>query len=218
MVRIWDILTGLSKESFQTPAKGCYQIDTRLTDGRVISVWYRGREICIWDTEKGELLRTADIHGGNVMDLRILGDGSRVICLYCGFIRAWSIWTGDLVGEVETMYNYEPPNLLTIGPNARVYHILINHPIVGWDFGILGSPPARLSDVSQDLPHLYFIGGVRKYKPLIPGIQDTATKKVVFQLPGRLARCSDAQWDGQYLVAGYDSGEMLILECNYVPH
>ena len=218
MVRIWDVLTGLSKESFQTLAKGCYQMDTRLTDGRVISVWCIEEKMCVWDAEKGELLRTVDIPKDSVMDLRILGDGSKVICLYEGFIRAWSIWTGDLVGETETWLQYHPPDLLTIGLNARVYHILINHPIVGWDFGILDSPPVGLSDVSQDWPHLYFIGGVRKYKSFIPGIEDTATKKVVFELPGRLARCSDAQWDGQYLVAGYDSGEMLILKCNGVPH
>jgi len=218
MVRIWDVLTGLSKQSFQTPAKGCHQMDTCLTDGRMISVWYRGQEICIWDTKKGELLRTVYIPTGDILDLRILGDGSRVICLFDGFITAWSIWTRDLVWEVMTELEYQPSDLLTIGLSARVYHVQINHQIVGWDFGILDSPPARLSDVSQDLPHLYFIGGVRWKKSFIPGIQDTATKKVVFQLPGRLAGCSDAQWDGQYLVAGYDSGEVLILECNYVHH
>jgi len=216
MVRIWDILTGLCKTSFQTPAKGCHQMDTRLTDDRVVSVWCADEKMCVWDAEKGELLRTVDLPMHGIRDLRILGDGSRVICLYFDFIRAWSIWTGDLVGEVNTESLHLSPSFLTIGPNVRVYWIQLNHQIVGWDFGVLGSSPVKLLGVSQDFPRLYFVGGVRQ-KSFIPGIQDTATKKVVFQLPGRLARCSDVQWDGQYLVAGYDSGEMLILECNYIP-
>jgi len=55
-------------------------------------------------------------------------------------------------------------------------------------------------------------------RSLLPGIQDIVTKKVVLQLPARLAKCSDAQWDGQYLVVGYNSDEVLILECNCVHH
>jgi hypothetical protein len=43
-------------------------------------------------------------------------------------------------------------------------------------------------------------------------IKDTITGKVVFQLSGRYAKANDVQWDGQYLVAGYDSGEVLILD------
>ena len=183
-------------------------MDTRLTDGRVISVWYRGQEICIWDTKKGELLRTVDIPEGEIVDLRISGDGSQLFCLYYSSIRAWSIWTGDCVGEMGYSSNTD---ILTIdGLKVWVGS-------EGWNFGILGSSPVKLPGMSQNWPHLYFVD-VRQWKSFIPGIQDTATKKVVFQLPGRLARCSDAQWNGQYLVAGYDSGEMLILECNYMPH
>jgi len=219
MVRIWDILTGLCKTSFQTPAKGCHQMDTRLTDGRVISVWHTYREMSVWDNGKGELLRTVDMPSGVLTDLRISGDGSKFFCLYRGVIEAWSIWTGDLVGEVHVSHSHLDDYLLTIdGLKPRVYSVPTENKVVGWDFGVLGSSPVQLPDTSQNLPHLYFIGGIRRQKSFIPGIQNTATKKIVFQLPGRLVRCSDAQWDGHYLVAGYDSGEILILECNYVPH
>jgi len=212
MVRIWEIPTGLIKESFQTPAKGCYQMDTRLIDGRVISVWCIDEKMYVWDAEKGELLRTVDIPEGNIIDLRISGDGSQVFCLHFFSIRAWSIWTGDCVGEMGySSYNVQNDILTIDGLKVWVGS-------KGWNFGILGSSPVELPGMSQNWPHLYFVGGVRQQRSFIPGIQDTATKKVVFQLPGRLARCSDAQWDGHYLVAGYDSGEMLILECNYVPH
>jgi len=48
-------------------------------------------------------------------------------------------------------------------------------------------------------------------------IVDTVTGKVVFQLDGKFAKPTHAQWDGQYLVAGYLFGEVLILDFNCVP-
>jgi hypothetical protein len=48
----------------------------------------------------------------------------------------------------------------------------------------------------------------------LPGIEDTITGKKVLQLPSRYSKPGDAQWDGQYLVAGYSTGEVLILDCN----
>jgi hypothetical protein len=40
-------------------------------------------------------------------------------------------------------------------------------------------------------------------------------ENMVFQWSGRYAEPSIAEWDGQYLVAGYKSGEVLILDfCN----
>ena len=63
-------------------------------------------------------------------------------------------------------------------------------------------------------PHLDFIGGIRKHKTPLPGIEDTITGKKVFQPPSRYTVPGDAQCNGQYLVAGYDTGEVLILDCN----
>jgi len=219
VVRIWDILTGLCKASFQTPSKDSHQVDTQLTDGRLISVWYRDEKLCIWDTEKGELLRMVDIPGGNVRDLRISGDGSMVFCLYWESIQAWSIWTGEVLGKVEYIFGISTDSFSTVD-GLRVWVNLLQSSalIIGWDFGVLGLSPNKLSNMSQNRPHLDFIGGMRKQRSFLPGIQDTTTRKVVIQLPERLVRPLDAQWDGQYLVAGYDSGEVLILEYNHVLH
>jgi len=220
MVKIWDVSMGLCKASFQAPIRDPHQIDTRVTDGMLISVWCTDEKICVWDTEKGELLRTLDVPWCGIMDLRISGDGSKVFCLhgplYCPNIQAQSIWTRGIVREVELGF-FPSTDLLTID-DQRVW---VHSPppgdeIMGWDFGILGSSPVKLVDTSQNRPHLDFSGGIRSWRKFLPGIQDTVTKRGVFQLPERLARCSDAQWDGQYLVVGYDSGEVLILECNYV--
>jgi len=175
-------------------------------------------KLYIWDTEKGELLRTLDIPEGRVYDLRISGDGSMVFCLYKGPIQAWSIWTGEVVGKVYvSSYDVLDHSFLTVdGPKVWVQLYAIPAEIVGWDFGISGSPPVKLSYTSRNGPHLNFIGGIREQRSFLPAVLDTVTGKIVFQLPGRLAKPSDAQWDGQYLVAGYDSGEVLILDCNHV--
>jgi len=225
VVKIWDISTGLCKTSFQTPAKDPHLIDTQLTDGKLISVWCIHGEIHIWDTEERKLLRTVTVPEDvsrdpsividSVRDLRISDDGSRVLCLLYHSIQVLSIWTGEVLGKVghESSLSVDP-FLTSDGPRVWIHFPSSPEPIKGWDFGILGSSPAKLSNVSQNRPHLDFIGGLRKQRSFLPGIQNTVTRKVVFQLPGRLERPSDAQWDGQYLVAGYNSGEVLILECN----
>jgi len=46
----------------------------------------------------------------------------------------------------------------------------------------------------------------------VPRMTDTATNKEVFWLYGGYAKPSAIRWDGRYLVAGYDSGEVLILD------
>ena len=116
VVKTWDILTGLCRSSFQTPAKFYSNRDAQMINGKVIFVWCRGGKIHIWDTEKGELLQTVD--GSWIRGIRIPGDGSKVFCL--------------------------------------------------------------------------------------------ATE--VFQLSGRYAKFCTVQWDGRYLIAGYGSGEVLILD------
>ena len=183
VVRIWDISTGLCNESFQIPAKHFHQIDTHLTDGGLIPVWSTDKKLWIWDTEKGELLRIINIPRGRIEDLRISGDGSKVFYLHNDSIQAWSIQTGEVV---EVMHgSYWLLDLLVIDGLKVWVHLDI-----GWDFGILGSSPVELSVMSQNVPHLDFIGGIRRERSFQPGIWDTVTERVVFQLPDRLARCN----------------------------
>jgi len=216
VVRIWDISAGICKASFQIPAKDSHWIDTQMTDGRLISVWCTDEKIWIWDTEKGKLLRTVDTPKDKIKDLRISGDGSKFFCLCYSSIQAWSIWTGESVGKVGFNSRLSYDAFLTIDGSGVWVHPIHPESILGWNFGILGSSPAELSYTSKNEPPLDFIGGIRMRRSFLPGIQDTVTGKVFFQLPERLVRCVDAQWDGQYLVVGYNSGEVLILECTHV--
>ena len=60
-------------------------------------------------------------------------------------------------------------------------------------------------------PHL---NDTKPWDGALSGIKDAVSGKVIFWLGGRFADPTDLQWDGQYLVAGYGSGEVLILDFN----
>ena len=218
VVRIWDLSTGHCKASFQTPAQGDYQRDAQLINNQLILVWYTDKKIYILDAEKGELLQTVDVSGDNVKDLRISGDGSKVFCMDEQYICAWNIWTGEVMDRVEFgLYPSEDPFLTIDG--TRVWVSFPPSLTMGWDFETSGSSPIELICTPFPRPHLDFIGGIREERSILPGIEDTITGKEVFQLPSKHARPADVQWDGQYLVAGYSSGEVLILDCtNLLPH
>ena len=210
VVKIWDLSTGLCKTSFQTPAKGSCLRDVQLVNNRLVSVWYAAEKIHIWDVKEGKLLQT--VHGPwhDVRDLRISGDGSKVFCMERDFIHAWHIWTGKAVGKVK-LYSYKYCDTFLTIDSSTVWVNFPDQGIKGWDLGL---SPIKQKTGPPNRPHLDFIGGIRKERSRLPGIEDTITGQRVFQLPSRYARPNDAQWDGRYLVAGYDTGEVLILDCN----
>ena len=243
VVKIWDISTGLCKSSFQIPFDEDMHFDdvdfgqrnAKLIDGRLIFVWYKGGKIYIWDIGKGVLLQTLDVF--YCMDLRISGDGSKIFCLLVNSIQAWSMWTWELVGEVELGVKGIPYLDSLCVDGSRIWVYVLSEDLSaqkGWDFGVSGSSPVPI-DPAIGRPHLDFIGGPcldfigelqldsisdaswQSNSP--PWIRDTVTGKEVFQLSGRYEKPTDVQWDGQYLVAGYRSGEVLILDfhCIY-PH
>jgi len=205
VVKTWDISTGLCKASFQTPAKGYCRRDVQLIDGRPIIVWEENDKIHIWDINNGEYLLVVYTHPSGLQDLRISGDGSKVFCLTNKSIQAWSIHRGELVGEVELKHNLYLDPLQLDG--SRIWIQLEDQSTQGWDFS--GSPPIQLFDVSATRPLLDSIGCIY-WDPC--RIKDTVTGKEIFQLSGRYARPTVVQWDGWYLIAGYDFGEVLILD------
>ena len=205
VVRTWGILTGLNNLSFQTPAKDYHNGDVRLVDSRLIFVWQVDREVHIWDVEKGELIQMVNIPDGNVEDVRISGDGSKVFCLHYTSIQAWSTWTGEAMGEVGLEYSKPRRSLTVDGTRVWVHSPVLE--LQGWDFGTPDSSPIQLSDIS--LPYL---NSTKLWDIHQSRIKDTVTGNVVFQLGERFAEPVDSQWDGQYLVCGYESGEVLIVD------
>ena len=147
------------------------------------------------------------------LDLRILGDKSKVVVLDKNSIQAWSIVTGEVVGEVE--FEGEPLYDSLVIDGSRVWVHFKDFQVQGWDFGLLGPAPVLLSNTPYNRPHLCFIGTV--FQQISPSrIEDTFTRKRIFQLCERYASPFVARWDGQYLIAGYGSGEVLILDFSHM--
>jgi len=175
----------------------------------LIVVWYQDWKICIWDVEKGELLQEVDTFTSEISGTRISGDGSKVFLLAGWSIQAWSIQTYKPVGQVEL--DNEPYFDPLYVDGSKVWVCFKDLSTWGWDFGTSGTSPIQLSNTSVDNLHLNLIGG-RRWNPGPCTIKDAVTGKEVFQLVGRYAPQYEVQWDGQYLVTGYDSGEVLILD------
>ena len=216
MIKTWDILTGLCKASFQTPVETYHWRDVQLIDGRLIMVWYQNQTIHIWDINKGEFIQIVYTPLPGLQGLRISGDGSKVFCLTRKSIQAWSICMGKLVGEVKL----ELEQNLYLDPlqmdGSKIWIQLEDSSTQGWDFGIPDSPPIQLSDVFITRPLLDLIGGASWRTKSLCWIKDTVTGKEVFQLSGKYAEPVKVQWDGQYLVAGYESGEVSIFDFHHM--
>ena len=216
VVKIWDIFTGCCKESYQTQIKYISCGDIQLIGDRLIVVWCEGsgQEIHVWDAEKGEV-QVIDAPCWWTLGLRMIGDGSRVFQVDQNSIQAWSIWTGESAGNerLEKNYRYGFHPLHMDGPRVLVHSG--ESPIQGWDFGIPGSTPTQFSETSSDRPHLNLIDA-RGWSNISPvRIEDSVIREVL-QLCGKYSHPSAIQWDGQYLIAGYESGEVLILNFSHM--
>ena len=207
VVKTWDILTGQCKGSYSVQSDYISFADMKLISGRLIIAWCKetGQKIHISDAEEG-LLRIVDAPCFITTGLRITGDGSRVLQIEQKSLRAWSLSTGEPAGseslEDKNGYYFDPlrmdgSKVLVVCPKDLS--------VQGWDFGIPGSAPTKFS---VDRPHLHFI----QDNPA--RVEDRITGMEVFQLCTKYADPSTAQWDGHYLIVGYGSGEVLILDFN----
>ena len=214
VVSIWDVSTGLHKESFQTPAKDCRVAASWLVDGRLTFAWVERNpshpmeeQVHVWDVERGEF-QLMNIGYRGCTDLKISGDGSRVFCLQMNCIQAWFVPTGAVVGIVNTVYH--PASKLSVD-GLRVWVHSADAEPQGWDFGIPGSSPVQMYNIPPLHPNNNKLWDVNQSR-----IKDAANGEVIFQLGGRFVNPVSSQWDGWYLVAGYGFGEVLILDFNHV--
>ena len=198
MVKAQDIPVSLCKASFESPVK----------DYKHRTVWYGDRKVNIWDPENGKFLLQVDLSAYHPLSLRISGDGSKIFYMNKKSIQAWDIWTGVAMGKVE-FGGYNGEKLLAMD-GSRVWIGMPGVKPDGWDFGIPGSPPVELSTLPTDRLHL---NNTKLWDNNHCRIQDMATGRVVFQLPGRFQNhIIEVQWNGQYLAVSFGSGEELILK------
>jgi WD40 repeat protein len=214
VVIVWDISTGLYKTSFQTPAIHTFSGDVQMIDDRLIFAWIRTMGIDIWDASEGKLLHSVDVDWNKFGDLRISGDGSKIFCEIDNLLQAWSTQTGEALGRVEVEDGSYLGPCCVDGSKIWVNHR--DKPPQGWDFGVSGSSPVQLSNTPSERPHLDFIHYPSEWNKGPSRIEDTVTGKVVFWLSGRYTDHRGVRWDGQYLVAGSQSGEVLILDFKHL--
>ena len=210
VVKTWNILTGNCDKSYKTQIERVEHADIQLINDRVIIVWkdtFKDK-IYIWDARKGKLRGIAI--PGLIQDLRVVGDGSMVVQLGSYSISTWDIWTGKfLCSEILGMECGRFDALRLDGSKVLVH---LGESVQGWDFGTPGSTPTQFSEILSNKPHLNFLDDRLQLEPSPVRIEDSVTGKVVLQLYGKYADPSGIQWDGQCLIAGYNTGEVLILD------
>ena len=227
VVRTWDTLTGLCKASFSTSFWSNSQGDMKVVDNRLIialvdrnidfSYSIMKKTILIWDTKEGKHIKKVDIlNNSPAMCPRMSGDGSKVFHLDESSIQALSTLTGKVVASV--VFEGEPLNVPLIVDGSRVWVQRRGLPLQGWDFGTLSSTPTPLSDMPPNTTRscLGFINGNEGETTGLSRIKDSVTGEEVYHLPERYWGFTTAEWDGQYLVTGYKSGEVLILDFKYM--
>ena len=211
VVRTWDISTGLCKSSIKTSAGPHSHRDIQLIDGRLFIVWCTRKMIHIWDTMKEKHPKKVDARSDfSTTSLRISGDGSTVFLLDSDHLQALSTQTGEVVGKVRLEGELSDNPLIVDG--LRVWVCFKHLPTKGWDFGIPGPISIALSHVPLASPRLNFIYSTTGETTHPSRVKDTVTGEVIFQLPRRYEAPTKVQCDGQYLVASYKSGELLILD------
>ena len=219
VVKTWDILTGLCKESIKTPAKGIRFGDIQVIDGRLFITWcepgYEYQKIYFWGAgwDVRQMIGETRIPPRG---LRISGDGSRIFFVNELSIGAWDIQKRELAIEQDLgelfEYHFDP---LCLGDSKVV--VCTREPLTQiWDFGVPGSTPIWLSEASSGRPHLRLVG-IRRWSNTNPvQVKDSVTGKEILQLCGKYAKPSAIRWDGRYMVAGYELGEMLILDFSHI--
>ena len=186
-VSVWDLSTGLFKDGLLSLARPQNQRDAQLIDGKLIFVWCTPKKIHICRPMKETQTMDA-ISDFSTTRLRVSEDGSKVFLLDHNYIRALSIRTGEVVGEVWLEGGKLSNNPLVVD-GSRVWVHYKDSQTQGWDFGISDSTPIQLSIPPPDLnrPRLDLIDGTKSESTGTSRIKDTVTGKEIFQLVGRYA-------------------------------
>ena len=127
-------------------------------------------------------------------------------------VQAQSIQTGEIVGQAGIKFARYGIGSLAIN-GSRVW---IHYPSAEtqmWDFGTPDSPPVQLPNTPL---HIHHSNGAVLWDSSTCCVKEKATGKVVFLLSKGYGKPVDVQWDNQYLVASFISGELLVLDFSCV--
>ena len=242
VVKTWDLITGRYKSSFSTLAKG--PRDACMADNAFCLVWLEGfkRQYHIWDVGKGQLLRRCrssfyraedvgvsggmegwanplifDPHssfysiGGVNFDVKISGDGSKIFGVRGKQVEVVSMRTGEITSRLDIMVGWEGPfGLCVRGSQVGIDNLCRQ----GWDFG--GGKASDFGLLSNHF-RLDLADPAPECRQYVDRIVDTMTGRRVFCLPERYIDPSmKVIWDGQYLLIWSSSGEIVVVNFDYV--
>ena len=209
VVKTWDLITGICKSSFSTPAKGYH--DTYLTGGTLIIVWWAGggHEYHVWDVHKRQFLSTFRYPLPKVMHIKISGDKPTGFLQGDGRTEAISMETGENASHVGVGIRYTGDGFF-VHNSQRI-------PGSQWRGGRWNP---------QDMEVSYPAGFQGRFRldvvqnantDALCGIVDTITKRMVFHFPERYAeKEAVTEWDGRYLLVRSPSGETMISDFDSV--
>ena len=229
VVKAWDLTTGRCGSAFSTPVKG--PRDTYSGDGALILVWWEDGEkwYHIWDVGKGRLLRRfrSSFHKVEDMreslppfpgldDVKISGDGSKILGVCHGRVEVVSMQTGEITSCLEIQVKEEGPFRLCVrGSQVGIDNLCRR----GWDFG-----SRKVSDFGWlsnqfrlDLADPPQVPRGSVLRSTTRWIVDTVTGRRVFRLPEKYIDLdTEVMWDGQYLLIWSPSGEVVVVDFHYM--
>ena len=207
VVKTWDLITGICKSSFSTPAKG--RQDTYLAGGTLIIVWWTGRwaEFHVWNVYRGQRLPSWYSPLPEVMDIKISGDRAKIFGQGDGCTETVSV-------EIAADARRAPGRIPYTGDR------FFTHKSRLW----LGSQDwwSQGRWDPQDMKVSYHEGSKSRFRLAVVqqadtdtprGVGDTVTERMVFYFPERYADyMAKIEWDGRYLLVQSPSGETMVLD------
>ena len=221
VVKTWDLITGGCVSSFSTPAEGFR--DAYMVDYALNLVWWEDQDqwYNIWDVGKGRLLRRFRSSFHRLEDVKISGDGSKILGVYGNQVEVVSMQTGEITSRLKIKVGRRGPfRLWVCGSQVGID----NQCRRGWDFG--GQEVSDFGDLSNQFrlhladPSPRPKGSVDR--PITRWLVNASTDRRVFRFPERYINPSmEVLWNGQYLLIWSPSGEVVVVDFNYVakpPH
>lgn len=147
--------------------------------------------------------------GLHLVDLKISGDGSQVFYLSKSSVTAWSIKSGEEMGQIEFMGSHARRPLIVVGSRVWVY---LGSPEDEGYFKILDS----ISQLSKTLPSKLHPKDTISWDIGLCRVQDVTNGKTLFWLNKGLGKPVDVQWNGNHLVICFTHEKVWIQLCTLV--
>ena len=208
VVKTWDLITGICKSSFSTPAKD-HNRDTYLAGGTLIIVWWTGlwAEFGVWDVYRSQRLPSWYSPLPKVMDIEISGDRAKIFGQGDGCTEAVSV-------EIEANARRAPGRIPYTGSRFFTHKSRLWPGSHDWWSQGQWDPQDMKVSYREGFKSRFRLAVVQQADTDTPrGVGDTVTNRMVFYFPERYAdKLTWIEWDGRYSLVHSRSGEIMVLD------